>query len=421
MYKKFYGWKIVVACGFIYALVGALGLTVGQVSLSYMALDPAVTMDRAMLGLGFTLFVLAQGLPGPLIGQLVSKKGARFAYICGASAVIVVGLLLSKFLGSSTIFYLVGFGILLSLSCTTAGQIPGQSTLTNWFVAKRGKAISYMMTMAAIIAVAYPIVTNALIKHFDSWRVGFVMIACFALVGLLIAIFFVKNKPADIGQEPDGGVLATPDSDQSKPVKVSKVYQAAEHKTASQALRTPAFWFIVITAFTCFAALNLCISQGPLHFVEQGSNMDIVTTAISVKSVAGIVALLICSVLLDKVEPIRVHGIATLLMGIGALLAAFSGSTGTVFIYYICIGAGYACQTACMPTELANYFGNTNYPKILGFVLPIIAVLASLVPTIAGRIFDVSGSYQTAFIILAVIGLIGFISSCLVRFPRKKK
>lgn len=43
MQEKFYGWKIVVFCGLIYALVGALGFTVGQLTLSYMMLDPSVT------------------------------------------------------------------------------------------------------------------------------------------------------------------------------------------------------------------------------------------------------------------------------------------------------------------------------------------------------------------------------------------
>lgn len=420
MKNKFYGWNIVVACGLIYALVGALGLTVGQVALSYMILDPDVILDRTYYGLGFTLFVLAQGLPGPLIGQLVVKKGARFAYILGSSAVIVVGILLANFLGGSTWFYLVGYGVVLSLACTTSGQIPGQSTLTNWFVIKRGKAISYMMTMAAVLAVIYPILTNWAIKYFDDWRVGFYMISIFAGVGLLLSIFVVKNKPADIGQEPDGGMIAEEVKDE-KVEKVSHVYQVKEHKSLQEALRTPALWYIIFTAFTCFASLNLCLSQAPLHFVEAGSNMDIVTAAISLKGAAGIVALLICSILLDKIEPIRVHGLGTLLMGIGAMVAAFTGSALVIYFYYICVGVGYACQTVCMPTEIANYFGNTNYPKILGIVLPIIAILASLVPVGAGAIYDATGTYQTAFIILGVIGIAGFIVSNFVRFPKKVK
>ena len=72
-----------------------------------------------------------------------------------------------------------------------------------------------------------------------------------------------------------------------------------------------------------------------------------------------------------------------------------------------------------MPTELANMFGNTNYAKILGIVLPIVAVLASLVPTIAGAVYDTTGSYTPAFIGMGVVGILGFIASCCVRIPKE--
>lgn len=255
---KFIGWRMVVICGLIYAFVGALGLTVGQLTLSYMVLDPAVTMNRTYLGLGFTVFILVQGLSGPLIAQIVTKKGARTAYITGAIIAGVVSVALALFLGSSTLFYILFFGVFLSFGCSTAGQIPGQSTLNQWFVAKRGKAISFMMMMAAIIAVFYPLLTNALINQF-GWRVGFVLIACFALIGLCLAIFFVKNKPADVGQLPDGGEVTqnvSAESAQAEKKIVAKTYQAKEHKTVGQAVRTPAFWLIVFTAFTCFAHMH---------------------------------------------------------------------------------------------------------------------------------------------------------------------
>ena len=417
---------MVVVCGLIYAFVGALGLTVGQLTLSYMVLDPAVTMNRTYLGLGFTVFILVQGLSGPLIAQIVTRKGARVAYITGAVIAGVVSVALALFLGSSTLFYILFFGVFLSFGCSTAGQIPGQSTLNQWFVVKRGKAISFMMMMAAIIAVFYPLLTNALINQF-GWRVGFVLIACFALIGLCLAVFFVKNKPSDVGQLPDGGESASSanagDAASGRRPKEKKVvartYQAKEHKTVKQAVRTPAFWLIVFTAFTCFAHLNLNISQGSLFCVSQGHSLDLVSVALSWKTAVGVVLLLGLSFLLDRIEPIRIHGIATLIGGIGALLAAFFGTNVVVlFVYYASVAIAYGTQTAAMPTELANMFGNTNYAKILGVVLPVVAVLASLVPTIAGAVYDTTGSYTPAFIGMGIVGILGFIASCCVRIPK---
>ena len=41
--------------------------------------------NRTILGLGFSLFNLFQGLPGPLIGYTIQKKGARFSMAIAAA------------------------------------------------------------------------------------------------------------------------------------------------------------------------------------------------------------------------------------------------------------------------------------------------------------------------------------------------
>lgn len=412
--KAFWGPRIIVACGLMYALVGALGFTVGQLSLSYMALDETITMNRTYLGIGFQAFIIVQGLSSPLIALMIAKKGSRFSYIVGSVVTAAMGVLLALFLGTSVVFYIIGFGFILSMGCMSAGQIPTATTLNNWFLARRGKSVSTAMMMGAVIAVFYPLVTNWLIGMF-SWRAGFWFIGACALVGLIIAVVFVRNAPADVGQEVDGGM----DGDASGSKKVSCVYQAKTHLTASQALKTPAFWLITITAFGAFSSLNLSVSQAGLHFVSLGGSLDTVSVGLSFKAIGGIAILALCSFLIDRVEPIRVHGLGVLLMGLGALIAAYSGSPVVIVAYYAIIGIGYAVQTACMPTELANMFGSTHYPRIIGWVLPIVAVISSFVPTIAGAIFDLTGSYVPAFLGVAVICVIGFVASRLVRIPKE--
>lgn len=411
--KAFMGPRIIVACGLMYALVGALGFTVGQLSLSYMALDQAVEMNRTYLGVGFQAFIIVQGLSSPLIALVIAKKGARFAYIVGSLVTSIMGVLLALFLGTSVVFYIIGFGFILSVSCMSAGQIPTATTLNNWFFARRGKSVSTAMMMGAIIAVFYPLITNWLIGVF-SWRAGFWFIGGCALAGLIIAIVFIRNSPADVGQEVDGGIGA----DVTAEKKISRVYKTTTHMTATQALKTPAFWFITLTAFGAFCSLNLSVSQAGLHFVSLGGSLDTVSVGLSFKGIGGIIILAACTVLIDRVEPIRVHGLGVLLMALGALLAAFSGSAVVIVAYYCIVGIGYAAQTACMPTELANMFGSTHYPRIVGWVLPIVAVGSSFVPTIAGAVYDLTGSYVPAFIGVAVICFAGFIASCLVKIPK---
>ena len=66
-------------------------------------------------------------------------------------------------------------------------------------------------------------------------------------------------------------------------------------------------------------------------------------------------------------------------------------------------------------------FGSTHYPRIIGWVLPIVAVISSFVPTLAGAIFDLTGSYVPAFFGVAAICIIGFIASRLVKIPKEEE
>lgn len=413
--QKFSGPRMLVSSGLIYAFVGALGLTVAQLTNSYMVLDPEVTMNRTYLGLGFSAFILVQGISAPLIGWTIAKKGARFSYILGAVIVAVLAVLNAMFLGDNVLFYIVGFGIIMSYGCMCAGAIPTMTTLNHWYIKNRGRAISISLIMAAGIAVFYPIITNALCMQF-GWRAGWWFVACCALIGLILAAVFVRNTPADMGQLPDGGKVEV--SSESK-TYVSKVYKTMEDKTAIEAMKTPAFWFIAIMAFCCFAGLNLNVSQAGLYFVSVGLTLEDVSWALSIKAVGGIVALVGGTILLDRLEPVRWHGFGALFMGVGALLAAFFGSSMFVMVfYYVTIGLGFAMHNSALPAELANIFGNKHYSKIHGAILPAVAVLASFVPTIAGAVYDATGTYFPAFIALAIIGLIGFAVSLMIRLPK---
>ena len=80
--QKFSGPRMLIFTGLIYAFVGALGLTVAQLTNAYMVLDPEVTMNRTYLGMGFSAFILVQGISAPLIGWTIAKKGA-FVSSCG--------------------------------------------------------------------------------------------------------------------------------------------------------------------------------------------------------------------------------------------------------------------------------------------------------------------------------------------------
>jgi MFS family permease len=151
-----------------------------------------------------------------------------------------------------------------------------------------------------------------------------------------------------------------------------------------------------------------------------GAETTLVALGISAYSIIGVAARLITAFILDKVEPARVMALCCVIVAVGCLVTGLipSASPFIIFLFYLAIGIGFMVCLVVMPTAYANYFGHTNFPKIIGTMLPILAIIASLVPTIAGIYFDAAGNYSGVFIGVGVYAVVGAILASCIRFPK---
>lgn len=86
-------------------------------------------LDRSTLGLGFTLVLLSQGLPGPFIALFLNKKGVRFTIIAG-SPVVVLGALFMALWVKTGWHYVLIFGIVIGLGVGFSGALPALTAIT---------------------------------------------------------------------------------------------------------------------------------------------------------------------------------------------------------------------------------------------------------------------------------------------------
>jgi MFS family permease len=79
-----------------------------------------------------------------------------------------------------------------------------------------------------------------------------------------------------------------------------------------------------------------------------------------------------------------------------------------VFAYNVFMGAGFGIQMLAMSTLLPNYFGIKEFPKIMGFAIPIGTFIGAVGGPGAGMIREMTGSYLPAFQICLGIVAIAF-------------
>ncbi len=166
----FYGWKLLAAFWFIY-LVNLGFPTYGQsVINAYMA--KGLHLDRTMLGLAFSLYMLMVGLPGPAVAALVNRIGVRKTLLIGSCSAMLGALSMALFVHTGW-QAVISFGILIGFGSCAGGAIAEQQGIAQWFIRKRALALSLMYSGGGIGGfILPPILDRVISRSHGNWRNG---------------------------------------------------------------------------------------------------------------------------------------------------------------------------------------------------------------------------------------------------------
>ena len=86
-----------------------------------------------------------------------------------------------------------------------------------------------------------------------------------------------------------------------------------------------------------------------------------------------------------------------------------------LYLFAVVLGFAYGALSPLMSPMVAELFGLTFHGAIFGVTFLAGEIGEAVGPVSAGRIFDVTGSYQWAFLICVILSVMGIILSALLR------
>lgn len=420
--KKFEGWYQLIIVSSIMGLIANFMNNSVTIANTIMMTSGGIAISATAFGLGSSIYSLMQGIPQPLVGKLVKKKGSRLILTFGCILAFVLGIGLSNLINSD-ISYLIIYGVVWGAVYMISSQIAGQSLINNWFRLRRGQAQSITLAINTVFAIIAPPVANWFIKTIGggNFKYGWYFGAAFSIIALILT-FFLKDRPEDYGQYPDG--ISSGETIEAKSISsISTVYKrpAGEDISLKEAFKMPIFWLMIIGGSLGFVTITILFII-PVHFREIGFSMDAISVAISVRSIFRLIMILFVAKIIDKKEPALLWGLYYLVYGLTLLIFGNATETWQMFlVLMINFGVG-AFNLAVTPTIYANYFGNKHFPEIQGFALLIGGLLSSTTGLISGMIRDTTGSYLGAFYLYGVLALVGFLVFVFgVGIPTSKK
>lgn len=397
MSPGFFGWKVIAALWLIIFVNLAFTSYGAGVIGAFMLED--LQIGRSLLGLGFTVFILAQGLSAPLAAWVVNRAGTRMTITYGSLFLALTAFVLAHFTTAGW-NYVVGFGVGVGVAVGFSSSMPAQTCVTMWFMKRRGLAIALVMSAAGVGGfAAAPLLNHVIVMTGGNWRSGWYLISACALLSAAIAYLFVRNSPAELGQVPDGiaetDERRSADSQRAPARKV--VYRSSVPWSVAAALRTRTMWLITLAAIGFSMPLTVFLAHGVPHLMDLGHAPAAAALAIGTLAIFSTVGKLGGGFLCDRLEPRYVWCVSLIMTAAGIALSTSALSQPEVYAFALLLGTGYGASLVCWPAMVANYFGASSFASMMGVQFPMNTLVSSMSPLIVGLLFDQFGSYRLSF------------------------
>ena len=407
--KFFYGWVVLA--------IGALGMFAsgpGQ-SHTFSVFVGPIGKDLGLSGTtiasayGFATLVAAFCLP--LMGRMIDRHGARKMMTIIA---VLLGTACFAFGAATGIIWLaLGFASLrfMAQGSLMMGCV---NIVSQWFSKKRGFAMSLMALGFSLSMAVHPPLAQWLIDTV-GWRQAWVALGLMSWALLIIPIvFFVINKPEDVGMHPDGDVPEV----QVDSITGETAVVGVVGLTIQQALRTPAFYILSAGMFT----LSMLVTS--LHFFQvsifsnQGLDAQIASMAFPISAVTMVFCMPIIGKMLDRFPTQWIFSGGLVVMASSLISVTFVQDLPTAIIYAMIFGLNNATTMTFFSFMYAHYFGRKHLGSIQGTGQMIGVIGASLGPLPLGIALDVFGSFEPMLLGLALLPATMAVVALFLRAPK---
>lgn len=409
--EGFYGW-INLGVLFPFNMVsGALLITFG-IFLPFWVED--FGWSRGLISGAQSTNMVLIGLVAPAAGFFIMRWGGKAAIIAG-NLFNTAGLLLLAYFYDVWQLYL-GYGVLIGTGFSLGGVLAMNTIISNWFEKKLSVAVGIATAATGVTGMVIAPLLLYLINTI-GWRHTFIFFAALVMVFCVILPgLFLKNRPGDLGQVPDGPRSKKADTSKKK-VNKKAICRTPVDFTAKEAFKTKALWMLLSFYTLQYMTMNWVVTHQVTYMFDIGLSSGMSGVVIGVMSTAMTIAQISAGILAVRInmQLITLTAIATLILGL--IIAPFANSFSTVILYSTLFGIGFGINVLVLVNMLPNYFGVSEYPKIMGYITPFNTIIGSVSAPLAGYARDIIGSYVPAFQISVVVMAIAFVCIIFAKPP----
>jgi MFS family permease len=404
--KFFYGYIVVIA-GFL--ILASMYGTLYSFGVFFKPVSTEFGWTRAITSGAYSLCFLLSGVVAVAAGRLNDKFGPRVIMSC-SGLLLGIGYFLMAKIATIWELYLY-YGVIVGVGMG-GGIAPSLSTVARWFVKRRGLMTGMTIAGTGTGTLVMPLIANWLISTYN-WRTSFTIIGIGVFILIVGLAQLLIRDPGRKGLSPYGA--GTP-ADRSN--------LDAAGLSLQEAVRTAQLWILfVIYVFVGFF-VQVIIVHVVIHATGLGISPVSAASVLSVVGVGSLVGRIMGGGVSDRFGNKPTIIAALILTGAGFIWLLVARELWMLYIFAIIFGLAYGeilCMMSLLPAEL---FGLRSQGVILGIIIFASTIGGGIGPVVAGRIFDITGSYQIALMMCVAVACVGLILAIFIRrvyLPAKVK
>ena len=360
-------------------------MTIGSGAMYVIAVVlPAVQAEfgvaRADASMPYTAMMIGFGLGGIWMGRLADRHGVLRPLLIGAAG-LGSGFIAAGASGSIAAFSL-WHGLLLGFFGSAATFAPLVADTSLWFVCRRGIAVAICASGNYVAGALWPpIVQHFVAQH--GWRATYVGLGLFCVLTLPLLAQAMRPRPPAAAPQPAAAAALRGAQPSERPFGLSM--------NQAQVL-------LCIAGTACCVAMSMPQVHIVAYCGDLGYGAARGAEMLSLMLAAGIVSRVVSGLICDRIGGLRTLLLGSFLQGVALLL--FLPFDGLASLYVISALFGLF-QGGIVPSYaiiVREYFPPAEAGARVGTVLMFTLLGMALGGWMSGKVFDLTGSYQAAFV-----------------------
>jgi len=355
--------------------------------------------SRMAISAAYSMGCVVSGICSIIFGRICDKYGPRELLTAGG-VVFGTGFLLLSTLDSLWQLYFF-FGLLV---CMWPDPSVGLllSTTSRWFVKKRALVTGVVGIGIGLGIMLIPLLASYLISN-HGWRYAYSLMGIIAIACIVPLAQVLRRDPSKKGLRPYGEQQALPE-------------QLGESGFSLQeAMKKKQLWIVAAILFLTLYSGDTVLIHITSYAMDSGISNINAASLVAIIGGVSIAGRVIIGGAGDKIGCRRALVITFIITFTSLLWLYHAKGLWQLRMFAIFYAIAHGGSLSLMSPLLAELFGTRALSSLFGIVLFFGTAGAGTGPIVAGRIYDVTNSYQNAFLIMIIASIVGLTLALLLK------